>query len=146
MHFLLSYLCLLIYFICLSSLSKSTSTILNKLEERGYLLSCLNLEGLLSHCSDLIRAVCVLQICAELCYFSSFLCNFCHEGMLSFLSEVTMCFLSSGLFMCYLPSIDLCLLSHPCISGMKKDFIGAYDVFNMSLNWVCNYFIVLVII
>lgn len=66
--------------------------------------------------------------------------------MLSFLSEVTLCFLSSGLFMCYLPSIDLCLLSHPCISGMKKDFIVASDVFNVSLNWVCNYFVVSVII
>lgn len=57
-----------------------------------------------------------------------------------------MCFLSSGLFICHLPSIDLCLLSHPCISGMKKDFTVAYDDFNVSLNWVCNYFIMSVII
>jgi hypothetical protein len=68
------------------------------------------------------------------CFYSQFLQGFYSEGILDFSKafyesvEIIMWFLSLILFMYYMMSIDLHVLNHSCIPGMKPAW-KLYDPF-----------------
>jgi hypothetical protein len=50
-------------------------------------------------------------------------------------------FLSFILFMCYIKSMELYTLNHPCIPGMEPTWSWCMIFLNVLLNLVCKYFI-----
>lgn len=140
MHFFFSYLCPCISFFYLTFMDKQTSTILNKLEECRRFLSCLTLEGLRSHFSDLITAVWVLHKALS-CWVLSLQplpvqsLSWRDIEFSQKLSQWGKYVLSTLMSVYVLFPIYWVVFVEPSLHFWnEKDFIVAYDVFNVSLN------------